>query len=359
MEADLSAQVDERAAQGHQMTTRHPVKERLRYLFVHVPRVSVDILRTEGVRPLIEKVGRFVRQVFIALGGKAKEPVRKGLERRKVAPGTRTDYFKYLTDTTGRGCGYVPIAHPDIPDTDIRLIAFYLPQFHPIHENDEWWGRGFTEWTNVTRAVPQFVGHYQPKLPGELGFYDLRVRDVQRRQVELARQYGLHGFCFHFYWFGGKRLLEMPLLQFLSDKSLDFPFCINWANENWTRRWDGTEENVLIGQSHSPEDDIAFIEYVSKYIRDERYIRIGGKPLLSVYRTALLPEPKETAGRWRRWCRENGIGEIFLALTHSFEPVDPRDIGFDAAIEFAPNTFSLKDITHRFDLVNDRFQGKI
>lgn len=279
--------------------------------------------------------------------------------RTRYKDGTREAYFYSLMDGTGVGKEYVPISYPGLPETDIKLIAFFLPQFHPIPENDKWWGKGFTEWTNVTRAIPQFIGHYQPKLPGELGFYDLRIRDVQRRQVELAKQYGLYGFCFHFYWFGGKRLLEMPLEQFVSDPDIDFPFCINWANENWSRRWDGMEEDVLIGQRHSPDDDIAFIKYISKYLHNTKYIRIDSKPLLIVYRPALMPEPKKTADRWRQWCHDNGIGEIYLALTHSFEHLDPREIGFDAALEFAPNSFPLKDIAHRFDIVNDDFKGRI
>lgn len=345
------------------MNSGHTVKEKLRYIFIHVPRVSLEVLRTDGAGPLLAKVGRYILQTVNPKGGQLGEPGRKGQKRPKTGlwenTGSRTAYFNHLVETTGKGNEFVPMSYPGLPETDIKLVAFYLPQFHPIPENDEWWGKGFTEWANVTRAFPQFMGHYQPKLPGELGFYDLRLQEVQRRQVELARQYGLHGFCFHFYWFGGKRLLELPLERFLSDPEIDFPFCINWANENWSRTWDGMDKEVLMGQRHSPEDDIAFIEHVSKYMKDDRYIRIDSRPLLMVYRPALLPEPEKTAERWRKWCRDNGVGEIYLALTHSFEHIDPKEIGFDAAVEFAPNTFPLKDITHRFDIVNDGFSGKI
>ena len=280
--------------------------------------------------------------------------------KKQYDQGSDEDYFNFIFKMrTQKSKDYVPISYPYIPETDIKLIAFYLPQFHPIPENDEWWGKGFTEWTNVTAAVPQFVGHYQPRLPGELGFYDLRITEILKRQIQLARQYGIYGFSFHFYWFHGKRLLESPLEVFLSNPELNFPFCLNWVNENWTRRWDGLDQEVLIGQNHSPEDDIAFIEYASKYLKDDRYIRINSKPLLIFYRPALRPNLQKTAGRWREWCYENGIGEIYLACTHSFEQMDPREIGFDAAIEFAPNTYPLRDIRDQFNVVNSEYRGKI
>jgi glycosyltransferase involved in cell wall biosynthesis len=238
--------------------------------------------------------------------------------------------------------GYVPLLAGEPPATvSARAIAFYLPQFHPIPENDAWWGKGFTEWTKVRAATPHFEGHYQPHEPGELGYYDL-IEDegVMARQAELARLHGLSGFCFYFYWFAGKRLLEAPIQKF-AESDIDFPYCLCWANENWTRRWDGQDNEVLIAQQHSLDDDIAFIAHVSRHFSDQRYIRINGRPLLIVYRPALLPSATATAERWRRWLRQNGFGEVYLAYTQSFERAAPSDYGFDAAIEFPPNNFGL------------------
>ncbi|HEY1033760.1 MAG TPA: glycoside hydrolase family 99-like domain-containing protein [Pseudoxanthomonas sp.] len=259
-----------------------------------------------------------------------------------------------------RAIGYVPYEKGELPDPlPATLVAFYLPQFHTIPENDAWWGKGFTEWRNVTRALPQFEGHYQPKLPGDLGFYDLRNVEVMHEQARLAREYGISAFCFYFYWFGGKTLLETPLRNWLNDKTIDLKFCLCWANEKWTRTWDGRGNEVLIDQQHSPEDDIAFIEYVAEYMRDPRYLRVDGKPMLLVYRPGLLPSADESASRWRAWCEDHDIGAIHLVYVQSFDRTSPSLLGFDAATQFPPNFFEAQDVTATQQLINPEYRGNI
>lgn len=279
---------------------------------------------------------------------------------RGIKPTAAEQARRPLRFASGPAIGHIAYREATLPQSlPATLIAFYLPQFHAIVENDAWWGKGFTEWSNVTRALPQFDGHAQPRLPGDLGFYDLRNADVMRQQMRLAQAYGVGAFCTYFYWFAGKTLLEAPLQAWLADASLDLPICLCWANENWSRRWDGRADDILIGQKHSPEDDVAFIAYVARYLADPRYLRIEGKPLLVLYRPGLLPDAGATALRWREWCRSHGIGEIHLAYVQSFDRVDPRDIGFDAAVEFPPNNTTLPSITVNQQLINPAFSGEV
>ncbi len=291
---------------------------------------------------------------------------------RRIAARLRHNKFLHLRKTTDNADVYsymrkmVDVKHTEHKtyfdnsscNQVIKYIAFYLPQFHPIPENNEWWGAGFTEWSNVTRALPQYIGHYQPRLPGELGFYDLRLRDVRLRQIELAKNYGVYGFCYHYYWFSGKKLLDYPINELLKDKTLDFPFCINWANENWTRRWDGRDSDVLVSQNYLDDDYLEFIKDVSVFLKDERYIKVHDKPLLMVYRPSLIPNVSRMVKIWRDYCRNSGIGEIYLVLTHSFDTTDPEKIGFDAAVEFSPNNMPLRSVAKReIDLINKGFSG--
>lgn len=258
-------------------------------------------------------------------------------ELRKAIAGE--EYLKQLKESRRgyRDSNYFPEKLPNFQtgNSQVDLLAYYLPQFHPFPENDEWWGKGFTEWTNVTRARPQFVGHYQPHLPSDLGFYDLRHEDTIGQQINLAKSYGLSGFIFYYYWFEGRRVLERPLDTFLKRKDFDFKFSLCWANENWTRRWDGDEHEILLKQSHGPENDRAFIQDISEFLKDHRYIHIDGRPVLSVYRVGLLPDIEETAACWRRTAKEIIGKDLFLINAMTFgEERDPRSFGFDAAMQF-------------------------
>jgi len=248
---------------------------------------------------------------------------------------------------------------PRRADDAPKVLAFYLPQFHPFPENDKWWGKGFTEWTNVSKATPQFAGHLQPRLPAELGFYDLRAPEVLRDQAQLAKVAGVDAFCFHYYWFGGHRLLERPLDAFVADDGIDLPFALCWANENWTRRWDGQESDILIAQNHSPEDDVALFDDLARYIRSPRYVRVDGKPLIVVYRPDILPDAPATAARWRERARQAGLGELFLLCTNAFGFSDYKAAGFDGLVEFPPHALAVGEITDEIQRLNPGFAGRV
>ena len=243
---------------------------------------------------------------------------------------------------------------------DPKLIAFYLPQFHAIKENDEWWGKGFTEWINVTRAVPQIKGHYQPHLPDELGFYDLGNNDIFYKQIELAKKYGIYGFCFHYYWFSGKRLLEKPIFNYLNDKELDFPFMLCWANEPWSRRWDGSEDDILMPQNFTAEDHLKFIEDIMPFFKDERYIKVDNCPMLIIYRPQYFPKEELNAAieLWRDYVKQNGFKDLHLvnAESHNFDPNDKANL--DASVQFFPNyTCFIKD--ENAIIFNPEFTGSV
>lgn len=227
---------------------------------------------------------------------------------------------------------------------DKRIIAINLPQFHPFKENDEWWGKGFTEWTNVTKAKPRFRGHYQPHLPTETGFYDLRLPEARQMQANMAREAGIYGFCYYHYWFNGHRLMERPVNEILSSGEPDFPFMLCWANENWARNWDGGFKNILIEQKYSEQDDIEHMAYLCKEVfTDPRYIKIEGKPFFVIYKPQLFPNIKKTIQSWRRVAKEYGM-ELYLSFMHSGDYDRKRliaEFDFDSAIDFQPHQSSI------------------
>ena len=252
-----------------------------------------------------------------------------------------------------------PGAETEPPEMDVKAIALYLPEFQRILEEDAWWGEGLMEWTNVRRGRPQFWDHYQPHVPHpDIGYYDLIDASVMEKQAQMARQFGIYGFCFYYYWFNGRRLLQMPTDRLLSSGKPDFPFCFCWANENWTRRRDGEEDEVLIAHKHSYENDERFIQDLLPALRDRRYIRVNGRPLVAVYRPEVLPDPKGTFSHWRGFCRREGIGEIYLAGFKTFDLQDPEAFGMDAAVEFPPHCNVTKSGREELAVFND-FCGEI
>lgn len=229
----------------------------------------------------------------------------------------------------------------------IRPIAFVLPQFHTIPENDKWWGKGFTEWTNTTKAKPLFKGHYQPHLPTDLGFYDLRLPEAREAQADLAKEYGIFGFCYYHYWFNGKRLLNQPIDDMLDLNKPNMPFMLCWANENWTRRWDGAEDEILMKQDYSIEDDKAHMRWLCKYVfSDNRYIRVNDCPVFMIYRHSLFPDISKTAKIWRDIAiNEFGFKDLYLCIAESFgKQTNPESINFNASVEFSPHTIIKRKI---------------
>jgi lipopolysaccharide biosynthesis protein len=240
--------------------------------------------------------------------------------------------------------------------SNIRPIAIYLPQYHTIPENNAAWGEGFTEWTNVKKAVPLFEGHYQPHVPHEsIGYYDLRDPEVLVKQAAMASEYGIYGFAFYHYWFNGKQLLNSPIDNLLATGKPDFPFCLIWANENWTKKWDGLDQEIIIKQEYSFIDDKAHMEFLCKNVFvDKRYIRIKNKPVFIVYRTELFPDIQNTAKIWQQTAMDFGFDGLYLIRVERFD-IDtiPSLIGFDAAMEFAP--VSRSSGINSCKIVNDNY----
>ena len=246
----------------------------------------------------------------------------------------------------------------------MQTITFYLPQFHPIPENDLWWGKGFTEWTNVTRAKPLFRGHYQPHIPADLGFCDLRLGEARNAQAELAKEYGIDGFCYWHYWFNGKRLLERPFNEVVASGEPDFPFCLAWANESWSRRWLGEEKALLAQQTYSLEDDLRHAKWLMERFVDQRYIRVNGRPLFLVYHPRHLPDPVRFTELLRETCRKHGEEDPYLVgIDAHCRRYDCRQIGFDMTLRFEPQLgclrFSKRDRFYLPKIVFNLLKGKM
>jgi hypothetical protein len=249
--------------------------------------------------------------------------------------------------------------------TKARLIAYYLPQYHPIPENDKWWGKGFTEWTNVTKAKPLFRGHYQPRLPADFSFYDLRVPEVREQQAVFARENGISGFCYYHYWFGnGKRLLERPFNEVLESGKPDFPFMLCWANQTWQGVWFGNDTpETLIEQVYPGKSDyINHFNYLSKAFSDPRYITIDGKPVFHVYMPRKIPDLNLFVDTFRELAYQRGFKGLYLLATHCPQDWDPRQYGFDGVV---CNNFhrarkdAIKRIINNKQSLLGRIEGKL
>ena len=250
----------------------------------------------------------------------------------------------------------------DRPETfPVRYIAYYLPQFHAIDVNDQAWGVGFTEWTNSSKALPRYKGHYQPRMPADLGFYNLENKDVIEKQAQLAGRGGIYGFCIHYYWFSGKKVLEKPLSIILNNPQIDIKFCVNWANENWTRKWDGQRGTVLLKQEYNSEDPVRFAQDLAQIIQDKRYIRIDGRPLVMLYRSVLVPEIEKTVDIWREYLTRVGLGNPFVIMPLADEQDDPRVFGLDGAAGFPPHKFhhGLRNDRRYLHVFDSAFEGKV
>jgi lipopolysaccharide biosynthesis protein len=218
----------------------------------------------------------------------------------------------------------------------MEVLALYLPQYHPIPENDEWWGTGFTEWTNVTRARPLFRGHVQPHLPADLGFYDLRVGETREAQADLARTYGVTAFCYWHYWFAGRRLLQRPFEEMLASGRPEFPFCVAWANQSWSGIWHGVPDRVLLEQTYpGDQDDLDHFNYLRAAFEDPRYVTVDGRPLVVIYQPGSLPGPARFVERWQKMAHDAGLGGLYLvASLGESDYLSHVEDGFDACVYY-------------------------
>jgi hypothetical protein len=223
------------------------------------------------------------------------------------------------------------------PMSGVRALAVYLPQFHPIPENDQWWGKGFTEWSNVAGSLPLFRGHQQPVIPADLGFCDLRLAETRQAQADLARSHGIHGFCYYHYWFHGRRLLERPFNEVLESGQPEYPFCLCWANESWSRRWLGEDQEILIRQTYSTDDHRAHARWLSRAFSDPRYVRVAGHPLFLIYRPLDIPDLARAMDEFRREVERQGVACPWLVGVDAHCPgTDFRVHGLDASMRFEP-----------------------
>ncbi len=358
----------ENAAGGLNFEIKHFYLTRLNKYSVFINQFARDRRKTnsvmrQGIKSLASTIGNIKKDIKLHViehveFPKSTEPVKNIFVDRIFED---TVYF-----LRNRNEDYKEKREFKVVNTSIKPIAFYLPQYHATPVNNKNWGEGFTEWTNVTKAFSQFNSHYQPHLPGELGFYDLTDVNVIRKQAALARHYGIHGFCVYHYWFDGKRVLEKPLDLLFENKDIDINFMLCWANENWTKRWDGLDTHILLKQNHTQESDARYLDSVVHFFDDARYIKVDDKPVLMIYRPALFPDFKSTVALWRKRAAAMGLPGIYLMAVKGFGCENAEQFGLDALVEFPPATpagyieLDTKDeLTVRHSLYNKDFEGKV
>ncbi|WP_171176764.1 glycoside hydrolase family 99-like domain-containing protein [Ruegeria sp. HKCCA4633] len=255
--------------------------------------------------------------------------------------------------------GFIDYVPHDTLETVVKAIAFYLPQFHPFPEYEKSWGKRFTEWANVGKAHPLFAGHHQPHYPIHLGYYDLRFPEVIEEQARLARNYGLSGFAYYFYWSAGKPLMAKPLEAMRNNPNVDMPYCMIWANKNWTNRLDGLDQEIQIDKDHSLENSHEMFQYLEPFMKDPRYIRVNGKPLFIVCRAHPIPDFKKTVQMWRKQAKEMGLGGLYVVSAPTVGNGAPEELGLDAVIQFPPHAVDAKSVTKLVDNLEEGFEGDI
>lgn len=244
--------------------------------------------------------------------------------------------------------------------TNIKPIAFYLPQFYPTVINDKNWGKGFTEWNNVTSALPQFIGHYQPHFPERFGYYDLRNPNILLEQSQLAQNYGIQAFCFYYYYFQGKTELEAPIITYNKHTDIELPFCLCWANENWTRRWDGQNKNILLEQKYDVCFQEDFMIRVTSYFQSEKYLRINDRPVFLIYNAAAIPDISSFIDKWREYCYRKKINNPYFIAARTFTTdFSILSHGIDELVEFPPHGIKLPPVDINSVIVNSKFCGKV
>ena len=290
--------------------------------------------------------------------------------RRRIHKKDRLAYINYvLNHQLDKSCFVTKCKEfHKFNDDDVKLIAFYLPQFHDFEENVKWFGPGFSEWSNTSKAVPQYDGHYQPHIPIELGYYNLDNTDVMKKQIELAKQYGIYGFSIYYYWYSGQKVMEKPLEKFLADKSLDMPFFLFFANQDWTMQWDnGNEKEILHEQILNDGDEEKFMADILPYMKDDRYIKIDNKPLMVLYDIQKYPFEKyiEFNNSIRQIAKQNGFDDLYIITTvrnymnldNLKEITDKYQI--DSLLEFVPQGVVDKIFPQRYPkIINPAFRGR-